>query len=428
MAQDVISESGQGAKRALEGCPVFHFDPLTPEAIRDPYPALAEARRQAPVFYMPEYDQWCVTRHEDLLDVYRDPITYSNGGNWHLRVKRPEALADEIPDEWEPPINKFALNGTDPPQHTRIRKLMQYAFTPKRVKEREGPIREVADDLLSAFEQDGAAEFVSQFASPLPVTVVSGMVGMPPDRSHMWRQWAEDWFILTGAIDLPEEEAIERWRRLYSFDLYLRKFVEDRVREPQDDLTSDLAVARSEDGSTFTVEELIGNVMGVVLAGADTTTVLLSNMVHTLLSDRDRWEEIKADRTLIPRAVEETMRFRSPVRGVNRVTTADVVLGGVPIPKGSRLYIHLGSAGRDDSLFESPDSFDLHRTNSAKHLGFGIWAHFCIGAPLARLEVQIALERLVSRLPDLRLAEGQGPLEYTVNMILPTVTRLDLVW
>jgi cytochrome P450 len=412
------------------GCPHFdNFDPLDHETVLNPYPKLKKARHEVPVFYMPSLDQWCVTRHSDLLDIYRDPISYSNASNWNFLVEIPDSLKPRMADDWVFPLLLGQLNTIDPPQHTRIRKLMQGAFTPKRITERAGLIEEIALRLIYLLPESREADLVAGFSSPLPVTVVSGMLGMPLDTADVWRQWSDDWFALTGATNLPEKEAIERWSRLLDFDELLRTFVEERRREPKDDLASDMIHEKLDDGTpSMSDDEALANIVGVVLAGADTTTILITHVVYMLLTNPDALARVKADRTLIPKAVEETMRLMGPVRGVNRTTTTDVELGGVKIPKGSKLYVHLGSAGRDEDVFDDPNSFNLDRPNVNKHLGFGIWAHFCIGAPLARLEAKIALECLLDRLPDLRLAEAGEELDYIDNMILPSVRAMRVAW
>ena len=229
--------------------------------------------------------------------------------------------------------------------------------------------------------------------------------------------------------DTPEER-LERWRRTADFDRYIRAFVEERRANPQDDLTSSLVHATSDDGdpslSTF---EVICVLAGIVAAGSDTTSVLLCEAVYQLLTHPDTWERVKADRSLIPRAIEETLRLRNPVRGLRRVAKCPIEIGGARISEGAAMYVHVGSANHDKTIFDRPDEFDIDRSNLTEHVAFGKWTHFCLGAPLARLEARVALECLIDRLPDMRLAERErGGLEYIPNAILPGVRHLDIAW
>jgi cytochrome P450 len=417
------------------GCPHLDgFDPVEHETVVNPYPWLERARHECPVFYMPKYDQYVITRYEDLLEIYRDPISYSNVGSHDVRPAVPDELKHRVPDgKYQSPIALGQLNVSDPPQHTRLRKLMQKAFTPKHLEQRAPEIKQIAERLVDAMVADGKPEanYVTRFASPLPIRVVSGILGMLPEADETWRRWSDDWFRLTGATEenIPHAELVERFSRMIDFDEYLKEFVAKRRRSPREDLASDLIHARTDDGQpSMTDGEALANIMGVVLAGADTTAILLSHILYNLLEDRSRWEAVRQNRELVTHAVEETMRLMGPVRGLRRTTMRDVELGGVRIPKGSTLYIHIGSGSRDEQVFDDPNTFDLHRSNKNKHLGFGIWTHFCIGAPLARLEARVALNVLLDRVPDIRIAPRQGRLDYLDNMVLPSVREFWVAW
>lgn len=426
----MATEEKAGSIPAPAGCPHLDgFDPLDGEQVTNPWPLLKKARAEVPVFYMPAYDQWCVTRHEDVSEVYRDLETFSNQGAHEMRVPIPDALKDELPPGYRFPF-AGQVNTIDPPEHTRVRKLMlQIAFAPRRVNEKEGEIVELCDELIDGFIADGSADLNRQYCGVLPVTVISRMLGVPAEESASFGTWAEDFFQLANSVELPEEEAIERWRRLYEFHQWTTKFLAERREHPQDDLTTDLLEATTDDGSpSLSDAEMLSNILGIVAAGGDTTAITLTHMLYLLLSDRKRWDEVEADRSLVPNVFEETLRLMGPVRGLWRTVMKDTELGGVKIPKGAHLYIHLGSAGRDESVFSEPEEFDIHRANANKHLEFGIWGRFCIGAPLARIEGRVALERIQDRLPNLRLADENVKIDYIPNMMMPLPRSLRVEW
>jgi cytochrome P450 len=242
------------------------------------------------------------------------------------------------------------------------------------------------------------------------------------------KQWTDDWFAIWMGDD-TEEERRQRWLRTIEFDHFIRSFVDERRVTPREDLTSDLVHAKGDDGEpSMTTSEVISVLAGIVAAGSDTTSILLAHAVWLLLTHREVWGDLKADPGKVSTVVEETLRLRNPVRGLRRVTTRDTALGGVEIPAGETLYVHVGSANRDDSVFDDPDSFDPDRADLSEHVGFGKWTHFCLGAPLARVEARVALSCLIERLPDLRLADGEERLEYTTNAVVPAVRHLRVVW
>lgn len=403
-------------------CPhLAAFDPTMP----DPYPILAQARVEAPVFYIPELDYWCVTRHEDVAKIYRDPISFSSEGMHDMRVPMPAAVVKDVGPNYVFPF-KGQLNTTDPPQHTRIRKLMMKAFTPRQVGGREGEIRNIANDLIDSFPDEGVIELVSAYTSLVPTRVIALVLGMDQELAPKFSGWVGAFFALSASPEMAEEEATMHWSRLVEFDRLTRAFVEERRESPADDLTSELIRAESDDGSpSLTDDELLANILGLIAAASDTTSILIANTVYMLLRKPQLWEAISADRTLIPAAVEEALRLRSPVRGNRRTTTRDVELGGVKIPAGVSIYFQLGSANRDEAVFENPEQYDLRRENVGEHLGLGYGPHFCIGASLARLEARVAVETLIRRVPELRLGRGQeDELDYSYNIVVPLLNSL----
>lgn len=419
---------------AVEKCPMFaDFDPLVahplqigqPISRQQPWPLLDQARKQQPVFYMPQIDMWCVTRYEDIRTMLRDTETFSNSGANEMRTEVPDEIT--IPEGCPYPAIGDSVANLDPPRHTRLRKLMQYAFTPKRVGERSEQIRAIANACIDKFIDQGEADLVPAYSNPIPIQVIAMILGFPLEAAGRFRKWTDDFMELLANPGLPHDRAVAMWNGLLeSFD-YIRTHVESRRETPQNDLLSDLLQARSDDGSPSLSDfEVISNTISFVIAGTDTTATQISHMVICLQEDRSRWEEVVADPTLVPKVVEETLRFLGPVRGLNRVVTRDAELGGVAIPKGARLFWMGSSANRDETVFEHPDEFDIHRKNNSHHLGFGALRHFCVGAPLARLEAQIALECLIERIPDLRIEEQAAA--YPPNFVMPGPLNLRATW
>lgn len=404
-------------------CPVLAgFNPLVGSMVGEPFEMLARARREMPVFYIPELDLWCVTRMSEFLEVFKDTETYSNS---HEGVGRPPAEFKELVPEGHPV--SYGLDGMDPPAHTHVRRLAQKAFTPRHSEARAGEIRGLCMGLIDAFVGAGDGDLVALYNGPIPPLVLMRVLGLEDTDVPRMKQWVGDWLGIWLGDDDPAETR-RRWERTVEFDRFIRTFVEDRRVNPRGDLTSDLIAAVEADGSQMTQSEVVGTVATIVAAGTDTTSILLTYAVWLMLREPRHWERAKAEPAYIPRVVEETLRLRNPVRGLRRVTTRPVTLGGVDIPADASLYMHVGSANRDEAVFEDPETFNPERPNLSDHVGFGKWTHFCLGAPLARVEARVALECLVERLPDLRLVDPDQGLDYVVNAVVPAPRSLPVRW
>lgn len=403
------------------------FKPFAQTQLNDPYPVLARARTEQPVFYVPELDLWVVTRYADINRILGQPTLFSNAAALLPRLDVPAEIRREFGDRELPLAHQLVM--TDPPQHTRLKQLMTPAFMPSRINAREGWIRQYTNALVDGFIGDRNADLVTQYAVKIPPAVVGKIVGAPERDAQRFAGWVDDIFTLTGAWDVPEEQRAAAWRGVFAFDDYIRQLVADRRKSPQDDLTTDFIQAVTDDGSPAMSDiEVLHNVVNVAAAGADTTGVLISQLLHLLLTNREQLNAILTDRSLVGNAVHEAMRFRAPVRGAMRKTTADVSIGGVTIPAGSIVFVSLASANRDSSVFDRPDEFDVRRGTAFKNVGFGSRTHACIGASLARLEARIAVETLLERLPGLVLLEGQATMEYRPNLMLPTFRSLRVSW
>ncbi len=303
----------------------------------------------------------------------------------------------------------------DPPLHRRTRKHAARAFSAKRVAGLEGRIREIANGLIDQMISDGRADMVDKFVFPLPASVVFNLIGYPEEDTEMLKSWCSDRLKITRGRPLPEEQ-LETVEKMASFFDYIENFVHERAEDLQDDYTSDLLRIRDEDEDNLSLEEVVSIDYSLSFAGHETTTNLILNGLRQLLGRPGLWDELRENPSLIENAVEEILRRDTLVPAWRRSTTRPVERAEVEIPKDARLMLLLASADRDERVFEDPDEFYIRRENAGKQIAFSHGIHFCLGTPLARLEVRVAFELLTQRLPDLRLSPPDQQFEFDPNM------------
>ena len=374
--------------------PEFRFDPLSPEYLADPYPFFAAAAAVAPAFYCAAIDHWIVTRYHDIRQIFRTPEQFSaSNANSPLRSVCPMA-AKALEDGGF--RSAPTLTNADPPAHTRVRKIANVAFTPKRVAEMEPFIRELTAQFCEERLRGGRADIVRDFAWALPALVLFRILGVSDDEVPRVKEgsWSRILFIYGQPSDAEQVPAAEG---LATFWRFAESLVRDRMEKPREDFVSDLVNATDSKGRGLTPDQAATVVLNLLFAGHETTTGLLGNVFRRLLADRDSWDAICRDPSLIPGAVEEVLRFDSSVIAWRRRMTQDVAIGGVQIPSGARLLLLLGVANRDPSVFPDPDRLDIRRPNAREHLSFGVGTHLCLGAPLARLQGKVVLEEVCSR-------------------------------
>lgn len=400
------------------------FNPWEGSYVDDPYPFFARARAEEPIFYSPDVDMWVISRYHDIWSVLRDQARFS-AANALSPVSKftPEAQQILIDGDY---TLRPALTNNDPPGHTRVRSHINKVFSARRVAEMEPRIRQYANRLIDAFVADGRADLVAQFAYPLPVQMVFSMIGIPEVDIDQLKTWCGNRVLFLFGKLSPAEQ-IETVHNLVAFWQYTKAFCAQRQREPQDDLASDLAQIVKEDPAALDMHELASIIFGLGFAGHETTTNLIGNAMKHLLTERDRWEQLCANPSLMENAVEEVLRFDGSVPVWRRVAKEDVELGGVTLPKGAKLALVLGSGSHDEAYFTHPETFDIHRANARNHLAFGKGIHYCVGAPLARLEAKIALELLAKRLPGLRLVPDQQ-IEYVPTVSFRGPKHLLVEW
>ena len=400
------------------------YDPFSPPQRDDPFPVWAQAREEAPIFYSEVQGVWIVTRHADICEIARDTVRFSSAESTRPTNLAPEARA--ILEQGYPPEAARSIVNMDPPLHTRFRKYLTATFTPQRIARMEPRIRVLVNELIDAFPSDGKVDFLKQFAHPLPLTVLGEVIGFPREDARRVKWWSDNKVRLQWGR-MTTEEAVETARAYVEYLGYLRELVEARRADPHDDVVTTLTSVRVEGETPLSTEEIVGQLQAFVSAGHETTSNLIAHAMIWLLRDREQWEALVADPSLAPAVVEETLRFDAPVMGFLRTATQDVEIGGVRIPAGARLELMYGSANRDAAAFSEPDRFDIRREQSGQHLAFGRGIHYCIGAALARLEGQVALEVLATRLPSLRL-DAEREIPYQPNAAFRGPTDLWLEW
>ncbi|PYI53185.1 cytochrome P450 [Paenibacillus flagellatus] len=343
---------------------------------------------KAPVSFHPQYGAYLVFRFDEVRRVFGDPDTFSS------------AVYDGLSEEL---AFSDQIQGMDPPRHTQLRALAAHAFTRRSVAELEPRIRQTAHDLLDQVKDREEFDFVRGFAIPLPIAVISDMLGVPKEDYDTFKEWSDlitemSERLLTGLPDDPKHvEAIREMRA------YFQRLLEERRANPREDLVSQLAAAEI-DGRRLTPLEASNFCLLLLVAGNETTTNLLVNAVRTFAEHPEQWELLRSSPDLIPKAVEEVMRYRTSVQLMYRVVKKEVELGGAQMKPGDRVVVFMGAANRDPAKYDRPDVFDITRTPSP-HLTFGHGIHQCLGAPLARIEVAAALEAMASRISKLQIPD-----------------------
>lgn len=399
------------------------YDLYGPEFRGDPHRVFAQMREHDPVLCQPGIDGetliWFVSRHEDATAMLLDDERFVR--DERLALTEEERAARPMPPAFEL-IENHMLN-RDGDDHRRLRRLVTKAFTPRMVEQLRPRIQAIADELIDGVEARGEMDLSADYAFPLPITVIAEMLGVPSADHARFKQWSDA--VITPALD---DEALERFSaQMGEFVAYLTEFFAARRAAPRDDLVSALLAARDENDA-LSEAELFGTVVLLIVAGHETTVGLIGNAVVSLLAHPDQLELVRANPSLLPGAVEEVLRYEGPVeRTLNRWAATDVELGGQTIRRGDLVIAILNAADRDPERFPEPDRLDVCRADT-KHLAFGRGSHYCLGAPLARLETEIALETLFRRLPGLQLGVEPAELMWRATPTFRRVEALPVAW
>jgi cytochrome P450 len=434
----------------------YNYLGLDEATIRDPFPFYKLLQAERPVYTEPEYGIFLVSRYRDVLEVVRQPDTFSSA----MPTGPTTPPLDKLPPDLREAVEAALVEGrtsasgkrssitdrvrtllaADPPDHTRYRGLVNRVLNVRTARQWEPRIRQIANELVDAFVASGEVELVRAFAHPLPLRVVGELLGAPTD--------VEELSAMFGGVNAGEilgnpgialSRMVQAAKRAYPADgeggtarpgdpftrYFTERIVELRERPVAGELISDLIQTPDDAGRHLDDAEILSIIGHFRVAGHETSTKMITAAVYYLVDQPAVMDAVRSDRALCENLVEETLRMEAPVQGLFRIATRDAVVGGVPVPSGSMLMMMYGAANRDEEQFPSPDSFDPRRTNARTHLAFGQGPHYCAGAPFARAEGRIALETLLDRLDDIRFAPGNS-FERTVSYILRGLKELRL--
>ena len=394
---------------------------LTPAYLADPYPYYHQLRCEAPVYWSEAMEAWLLTRYGDAEATLRDPRLVSG--------TRIAAAVRQLPETVQPEVQ--ALEGhistwmgfIDPPDHTRLRALVSNAFTPRMIRGLGPRIQAIVDELLDRVQEAGRMDLIADFAFPLPAIVIAEMLGLPPEDREQFKQWSNDVMAFLGTGRSRVDVARRAQQGVYALKDYLRGIFRQRRQRPEEDLISALLVVE-EEGDRLSEEEMFGMCVFLLVAGHETTLALIGNGLLALLRNPEQKQMLQEDPGLIDSAVEEFLRYDSPIQHQTRVAREDFELEGQRIRRGDRVLPMLGAANRDPAQFADPDRLDIRRQPNP-HLAFGYGIHFCLGAPLARLEGQIAIRTILRRLPRMQLTEGNLRWRVHTSMRHPELLPVD---
>ena len=397
------------------------FNPMTPNFLADPYSMYKDLLDHNPVSWNAMMEVWVLARYEDVDFV----LTHPNMSAQRQRARNRFAkMMEEQQQNYGPFSRAQTMLSSDPPEHTRLRKLVSKAFTPRAVEDLRPRIQEIVDYLLDEAEKNGSMDLVNDVAYPLPVIVIAEMLGVPPEDRANFKKWSDEVVATLGGPFTPPD-VFERARAaINSLADYLMPIIKDRRANPKNDLISGL-VAAEEQGQVLSEDEIFSTTILLLIAGNETTTNLIGNSMYALLTHPDQMKLLQDDPSLIKSATEELLRFAGPVQATGRVLKEDMVVAGQQMKEGDSAFVLLGAANRDTAKW-GPTANDLDITrNPTDHVGLGDGIHFCLGAPLARAEAQITIGAILRRFPNLRIT---GDPEWGGTFIIRGVRKLPLAW
>lgn len=395
---------------------------ISPAFYANPYPFYHQLRTEAPVSWSAALGGWVLTRYQDVIASLRDTRYFSSRGRMLAALER---FPDDTRVALRPLEDHFAVGliSSDPPDHTRLRALINKAFTPRVVEQLRPRIQALVDELLDVAQARGPIDLIRDLAYPLPATVIAELLGASPEDRDRFKVWSDGILSFQGRGVVTPAQMAHAQTHLLEMRAFLGDLLEQRRRAPREDLLSRLVEAESA-GERLTEAELMTTCVTLLTAGHETTTNLIGNGLYTLLRYPDQLALLRANPALLPTAIEEMLRYESPLQRNPRRIAEDVVFGGQPMRQGDFVLQILGAANRDPAVFPDPDRFDIARQPN-RHIAFGFGIHFCVGAPLARLEAPVAISTVLRRLPRLELAGP--PVQWYEHGLLRGIRSLPVV-
>jgi len=409
------------------------------EAIGCPYPIFSALRDESPIHFSDKLGTWVCTRYEDIMEILHDTDRFSSqmptgpvDGRGGFASAMEELAADPSMEEYFQSFlanaaNAAVLLNADPPDHRRQRKAVNRAFRPTRLRGMEPMIQEVTKNLLDEIVDNGESEFVAEFAVGLPMTIIAVALGVETDDLGTFKKWSDDLVMPVGNSNPTTEKVRDYLVSLAQFNSFFGDLLELRREEAQEDIISDVANAEVND-EMLNEAEMLSMLQQFLVADNETTTKLITNLMHHLAVEDGLEEKLRDEPELIDNFIEEGLRFEAPVGGLFRMAKEDTVVGGTELREGDHIWLIFAAANRDPEMFPKPDEFSVDRENARDHLAFGHGEHFCIGATLARLEARIAVEQILHRMENIRLVEDKNNFEYEDTFVLRGLKELHVAF
>lgn len=408
-------------------------------AIGCPYPIFSALRDESPIHFSDKLGTWVCTKYEDIMEILHDTDRFSSlmptgprDGRSGFATSMEELAADpSMADYFQTFLanaaNAAVLLNADPPEHRRQRKAVNRAFRPTRLRSMEPMIEKVTSELIDEIINNGESEFVAEFAVGLPMTIIAVALGVETDNLATFKKWSDDLVMPVGNPDPTTDKVRDYLISLSEFNEFFGNLLQLRRQEAQEDIISDVANAEVND-EMLNEAEMLSMLQQFLVAGNETTTKLLTNLMHHLAVEDGLEEQLRNDPSLIDNFIEEGLRFEAPVGGLFRMAKEDTTVGNTQLSEGDHIWLIFAAANRDPQMFSEPDTFSVDRENARDHLAFGHGEHFCIGAMLARLEARIAIEQILERMENIRLVDGKNSFEYEDTFVLRGLKELHIAF